>query len=229
MSSTKRRNTNAPLLVAGISLVVFLGSAYHFSRLPLCANTFTCTRPLEEQIDNQSAGMFLGQTVIPPKIDLLTESKDPTFTVLGDSTYEGEKHIYVDLSAQKLYAFQGGTPIMETLISSGLWGRTPIGNFNIQSKFRATRMAGGRGSDAYDLPNVPHTMFFYGDFGLHGAYWHNNFGHPMSHGCVNMRLIDARDLFNWADGPTASRSGTPVSVCDSFTSPDICIQQKPIK
>ncbi|MBI2268559.1 MAG: L,D-transpeptidase [Candidatus Blackburnbacteria bacterium] len=52
-------------------------------------------------------------------------------------------------------------------------------------------------------------MFFYNKdiaksrgFSLHGAYWHNNFGHPMSHGCVNMRIVDAQKLYNWIDPPT---------------------------
>jgi lipoprotein-anchoring transpeptidase ErfK/SrfK len=54
-----------------------------------------------------------------------------------------------------------------------------------------------RGPDYY-IPDVPNTMYFYGSYGLHGAYWHDNFGHPMSHGCVNMRLSDAAALFGWA-------------------------------
>ena len=58
----------------------------------------------------------------------------------------------------------------------------------------------------YDLPNVPHIMYFYNEntpkwkgYGIHGAYWHNNFGHPKSHGCVNLQLGDAELLFNWAE------------------------------
>jgi hypothetical protein len=70
-------------------------------------------------------------------------------------------------------------------------------------------MTGGEGADYYDLPNVPYVMFFGGGnvpdgsgFGLHGTYWHDNFGHPMSHGCVNMRTIDAEKLYDWVDPPT---------------------------
>ncbi len=70
-------------------------------------------------------------------------------------------------------------------------------------------MTGGEGEEYYDLPNVPYVMFFYNDdvdksegFSLHGAYWHNNFGHPMSHGCVNMRIVDAKALYDWVDPPT---------------------------
>jgi lipoprotein-anchoring transpeptidase ErfK/SrfK len=90
-------------------------------------------------------------------------------------------------------------------------------------------MAGGEGAAAYDLPNVPYVMYFYHDFGLHGAYWHDNFGHVMSHGCVNMRSVDAKVLFDWADGPTGNTLGTAVSVCDQITSAKQCIQNNPVQ
>ena len=90
-------------------------------------------------------------------------------------------------------------------------------------------MSGGSGTDYYNLPNVPHTMFYYNDFGLHGAYWHNNFGHTMSHGCVNMRPVDAKTLFEWADGPTKGVKGTAVSVCNEVTDAHKCIQENPVK
>ena len=61
-------------------------------------------------------------------------------------------------------------------------------------------MAGGSKAlgTYYYLPNVPCTMYFYKGYGLHGTYWHNNFGHPMSHGCVNMKTEEACTLFDWA-------------------------------
>jgi lipoprotein-anchoring transpeptidase ErfK/SrfK len=55
----------------------------------------------------------------------------------------------------------------------------------------------------YDLPNVQWVMYFYRDYSLHGAYWHNNFGQPMSHGCVNMRNEDAKWLYDWAPEGTS--------------------------
>lgn len=58
----------------------------------------------------------------------------------------------------------------------------------------------------YYLPDVPYVMYFYRGYGLHGTYWHNNFGVPMSHGCVNLRTEDAAWLFDWAS------VGTPVTV-----------------
>jgi hypothetical protein len=65
----------------------------------------------------------------------------------------------------------------------------------------------------YDLPNVPYTMFFYNDkvpmmagYSTHGAYWHNNFGHPMSHGCINMKISEAALLYYWADPALGDKS-----------------------
>lgn len=145
----------------------------------------------------------MGQTVIPPTIDL---AEKPDHKILGESTGTGEKHIYVDLTHQALTATQGDTVFLQAPVSTGKWFPTPDGDFTIWEKLRATRMSGGEGADAYDLPNVPWVMFFSGSgidagrgFSLHGAYWHDNFGHAMSHGCVNMRIIDAEKLFYWAD------------------------------
>ena len=74
-------------------------------------------------------------------------------------------------------------------------------------------MSGGSGADYYNLPNVPYVMFFSNNqvpasagFSLHGTYWHNNFGHRMSHGCVNMKTTDVAKLYEWADPPTAGNT-----------------------
>lgn len=103
--------------------------------------------------------------------------------------------IDVDLSSQRLTAYQGNTPVFSALISGGL-PRTPtvVGRFKVQTKLRSTRMRG----PGYDLPGVPYTMYFYKGYAIHGTYWHNNFGRPMSHGCVNMKTADASWLYNWA-------------------------------
>ena len=111
------------------------------------------------------------------------------------------KWIDVNLRAQRLTAYEGSKAVFSTLISGGRPGTpTVVGRFAIYTKLVSTRMSG----PGYDLPNVPYTMYFYRGYGIHGTYWHNNFGHPMSHGCVNMRTSDAAWLFNWA------RIGTPV-------------------
>lgn len=212
-----------------ICLVAFFTTDRILSEInkpPLCANSQSCKSDLSLKIENGAVGYFAGRTVIPPKIDGSEVESTP---VLGVSTEKGDKHIYVDLKKQTLYAYQGDELILKTLVSTGKWGRTPTGDFNIWQKLRATRMSGGSGSDYYNLPNVPYTMYFYGDFGLHGAYWHNNFGHTMSHGCVNMRQIDAKAVFEWADGPEKDSLGTPVSICDEITDDNKCIQKNPVK
>lgn len=209
-----------------VGSAVFVTGNYLLQRQALCANSKTCKTDLAESIDNNSLGMFAGRKVIPPKIAQALDSSK--LLVLSTNAVNEEKHIYVDLSTQKLYAYEGGKQFMSTYIASGRWDKTPVGNFHIWEKLRATRMAGGEGADAYDLPNVPNVMYFYNDFGLHGAYWHNNFGHTMSHGCVNMRLVDAKTLFEWAEGPSAQHLGTAVSICNQFKEPSNCIQDQPI-
>lgn len=156
------------------------------------------------KVENGEKGVWLGQEIMPPSIDLA--QAEPETQVLGESDPKAEKRIYVDLGTQTLKAYQGEELFLEAFVSTGKWGRTPTGEFTIWSMFESTHMSGGEGADYYNLPNVPYTMFFSGSgvaasrgFALHGAYWHNNFGHPMSHGCVNMRAVDAGKLFYWTD------------------------------
>lgn len=118
------------------------------------------------------------------------------------STSGEEKWIEISLSEQKLRAYEGDRLIYEFPISSGLsWTPTVTGEFRIWYKTRWTRMTGGsvEAGNYYDLPNVPFNMFFYRDYALHGAYWHNNFGHQMSHGCVNLPIPASEQLFYWTD------------------------------
>lgn len=228
--SARKRPVKLHFLVYFLSLfvgiVVFGGGKYFFKPQPPCANSLTCKSDLSVNIENGVIGTFQGRQVTPPKIDVAFDITKPS--VLGTNVPGSEKHIYVDLSSQTLYAYAGNTKIMEKLISSGRWNRTPVGNFHVWEKLRSTRMAGGEGAAAYDLPNVPYVMYFYNDFGIHGAYWHDNFGHTMSHGCVNMRQIDAEALYNWADSPADGHPGTAVSICDHFTPSNTCIQDHPI-
>jgi LysM repeat protein len=113
------------------------------------------------------------------------------------------KRFLIDLSDQMLYAYEDDVMVRSTLISSGRWPTpTVLGTFNIYLKYTTQRMRG----PGYDLPNVPYVMYFYQGYGLHGTYWHNNFGTPMSHGCVNMPTSEAEWAFNWAP------IGTPVTV-----------------
>jgi LysM repeat protein len=113
----------------------------------------------------------------------------------------GGRWIDINLSWQRLTAYEGNTPVFSTAISGGLPGTpTVVGTFAIQTKLVAQTMSG----PGYWLPNVPYVMYFYAAYAIHGAYWHNNFGHPMSHGCVNVSVPDSAWLFSWAS------VGTPV-------------------
>lgn len=108
----------------------------------------------------------------------------------------GYKRITVNLSTQTLTAWQGNTVVMNTLISSGTAATpTVTGSFRIGNKYPAQRMVG----PDYDIPNVPSVMYFWQGYAFHGAYWHNNFGTPMSHGCVHLTPGEAAYLYSWAD------------------------------
>ncbi len=188
------------LLVAVLALGFFI-IKFSIER-PVCANTESCEESLSLVVENGSVGIFNGREIIPPRVDLA--KVDSPKKVLGEMSLTGEKHIYVDLATQTLKAYQGDILYLETKVSTGKWGKTPTGEFTIWEKLKATKMSGGSGADYYYLPNVPFVMFFEGSgvsagrgFGLHGTYWHNNFGHPMSHGCVNLRTVDAEKLYYW--------------------------------
>jgi hypothetical protein len=107
--------------------------------------------------------------------------------------------IDVNLGQQLLTAYDGSTPIMHFVISSGTASTpTVTGQFRIWVKLSTTDMNG----PGYSLEDVPFTMYFYQGYGLHGTYWHDNFGTPMSHGCVNLRTPDASWLFDFASEGT---------------------------
>lgn len=115
----------------------------------------------------------------------------------------GEFWIEVDLSSQRLHAYQGQELLRSFIVSTGMKATpTVIGQFRVYVKYRSADMFG----PGYYLPNVPYVMYFYKGYGLHGTYWHSNFGHPMSHGCVNLKTEEAAWLFKRA------RVGTLVNV-----------------
>lgn len=116
--------------------------------------------------------------------------------VLGAGVPDGRRWVEVNVSDQTLTAWQGDVVVMHTQVSTGKPGwRTIPGTFNVYVKLPSTRMRG----PGYDTPNVPWTMYYHLGFAIHGAYWHNNFGTPVSHGCVNLRVDEAQLLFDWAE------------------------------
>lgn len=127
----------------------------------------------------------------------LNSGLNPTLNTpsIAEAPANGYRWIEVNLSNQTLTAWQGDTAVMHTYISSGTSATpTVTGRFRIGNKLTSQRMVG----PGYDLPGVPWVMYFYQAYAIHGAYWHSNFGTPMSHGCVNMTISDAQALYEWA-------------------------------
>ncbi len=111
---------------------------------------------------------------------------------------DDEKWFDVDLDAQVLVAYEGSRPVYATMVSTGRWGHaTPEIVTRIAHKLQVTTMSSNQ-SDVYSVADVPWTMFYDRDYALHAAYWHNGFGTPRSHGCVNLAPFDARLLFRWS-------------------------------
>lgn len=111
-----------------------------------------------------------------------------------------EKWVSVDLYEQVAIAYEGSRPVFATLVSSGLadWP-TNEGLFHVYVRYPRTIMSGAEGQpDFYYLEEVPWTMYFDGDIGLHGTYWHDGFGYRHSHGCVNLSITDSHWLYDWA-------------------------------
>jgi len=196
------------LSVFSLTSFILFPSKNQAGKDEVCANTISCVRDLSGKYDPAAKlGLFNDQKITVPR-ELAQAT--PGTKILGESSGE-EKHIYVDLTTQMLYAKEGNNVAFSFPISSGKWYPTPTGDFKIWVKLRYTRMSGGNPSlrTYYSLPNVPFTMFFYNNqitkargFGLHGAYWHDNFGHPMSHGCVNISPTNAEKLYNWVYPPS---------------------------
>jgi lipoprotein-anchoring transpeptidase ErfK/SrfK len=144
-------------------------------------------------------------------------------------TGEHERWIDVDRASQTLVAYEGHRPVLATLTSTGRElddkTRTPAGVHRVWMKLLASDMGHAERDDAeanYALEDVPYVQFFDNGIGLHGTYWHSDFGHPRSHGCVNLSLADAKWLFSFtnprlpaawtAAAPTIADAGTVVRV-----------------
>jgi lipoprotein-anchoring transpeptidase ErfK/SrfK len=143
--------------------------------------------------------LYVGQELTIPAAGQYTPTAaqaPPAPTTVG-------KSIVVSTGEQRIYAYENGQLVRSHLVSTGLPGTpTVLGDYKIYVKYTATDMSG----PDYYLPQVPYTMYFYEGYGIHGTYWHNSFGRPMSHGCVNLPTSEAEWFFNWAE------VGTPVRV-----------------
>ncbi|HEY4157545.1 MAG TPA: L,D-transpeptidase [Polyangiaceae bacterium] len=121
----------------------------------------------------------------------------------------GRSWLHVSILKQTLVAYEGETPVYATLVSTGADGMgdpatthsTARGVFLIHTKHVTATMDNDEVGDEFDLPDVPYVQYFTEGFALHAAYWHDAFGQPHSHGCVNLAPLDARWLFHWTDPP----------------------------
>lgn len=192
--------------VLASSLVVFSAIVYFAKKSEITEsanlNLGCSSSNLSGEIDTwDNVAFFEGYPIAIPEVALAQVKT----SVLGVARQE--RWIEIDLSEQKLKAWEGDKLFLESPVSTGLpWWPTPEGEFRIWIKLRATKMEGGEGKYYYYLPNVPFVMFFGNDripgwkgYGLHGTYWHNDFGTPRSHGCVNLPIDVAKQLYYWVD------------------------------
>lgn len=123
---------------------------------------------------------------------------------------KGEKWISVSINKQTLVLYEGEKPVYATLVSTGEAGledhesttATKRGIFRVHTKHISSTMASDEIGEEFELRDVPYVQYFAkGGFALHGAYWHDRFGTPKSHGCINLSPEDARRIFFWTDPP----------------------------
>jgi lipoprotein-anchoring transpeptidase ErfK/SrfK len=168
------------------------------SHTPTATATFT-PLPTATRTPSPSPTPTKTATPLPTDTPAPVANDDPDYVYSSDdipSVSKKERWIDVDLSSQTVTAYEGKEEVNSFLVSTGVSAHpTVTGRFHIYVKYRYTDMAG----PGYYLPDVPYTMYFHEGYGLHGTYWHHNFGTPMSHGCVNLRTEDAAWLFDWAE------------------------------
>lgn len=167
-----------------------------------------------------SEDLFAGLGVQPSDDDLANagQADDPWPQIIGDVMgTPGRRWVEVNLNEpEQLWAWQGQTQVMTSMVSTGLAPNlTAPGLFHVRWRFNSESMQGfvgatgevtgfgttppPGGGSAWSVPDVPNVMYFNtAAEALHGCYWHNNFGYPMSHGCVNLPLQVAAWMYGWA-------------------------------
>jgi L,D-transpeptidase-like protein len=127
---------------------------------------------------------------------------DDELTLLSPDVPEERKHIYVDTATQSVTVFEDDRAVLTARCSSGGKGtKTPLGDFQTFHKGPAIHMTNDGEAGAghgYDLPGVPWVSFFTSTgVSFHGTYWHNDYGKPRSHGCINLTPGDAKFIYRW--------------------------------
>lgn len=191
--------TDTPSIPPGITPTITLqgssgSSAPDPTDIPFFDPTSTPTTAGEPATATPEIAVGASPTPLP------TDTSEP-YPTPGQSidkvvtTASSGRWIDVDLTNQMVYAYEGNTIVNSFLVSTGLPNTpTVTGQYYIYIKLRQTDMYG----PGYYLPDVPFVMYFFEGYGFHGTYWHNNFGTPMSRGCVNMRIPEAEWLFDFA-------------------------------
>jgi hypothetical protein len=150
----------------------------------------TVVTPLEE------VGSFvrIGNDEWIARADLRVASRSAPPPGTGDS----ERWFDVDRDEQVLVAYEGQRAVYATLVSTGKYRHaTPLVITRIASKHQRATMTSD-GEDVYSVADVPWTMYYDGNYALHSSYWHDGFGGPRSHGCINLSVGDARMLYHWS-------------------------------
>ncbi|MCU0681404.1 MAG: L,D-transpeptidase [Polyangiaceae bacterium] len=141
---------------------------------------------------------------------------------------KGERWLDVNVTKQTLVAYEGTRPVFATLVSTGEAGlgdpettrSTKRGIFRVYAKYRTTTMDSDETGEEFELRDVPYVQYFHQGYALHAAYWHDRFGTPRSHGCINLTPADAKWLFGFTSPAVPAgwhearegRSGTVVFV-----------------
>ena len=148
------------------------------------------------QIDG---GAHPGAYIFSGLVSKIDQPAPPQNLVIPDKVAQDEYWVDVDLTKQILTLAKGNTPVFVTYVSTGKSNSpTPKGSFSVWYKTRSVRMnlAPPVVPKAYDLPNVPDTMFYFRSYAIHGTYWHDKFGTTQSSGCTNLTQGDAEYIFS---------------------------------
>jgi len=151
--------------------------------------------------------IFVGQSLrIPSGATGVTSAASPvpqgSAGATAPTAFGEAREIVVDLSEQRVYLYESGSLVRTMIASTGVAATPTVqGTFRIYLRYPSQTMYG----PGYYLPDVPHVQYFYQGYGFHGTYWHNNFGKPMSRGCVNLTIADAEWLYGWASIGTLVR------------------------
>lgn len=131
------------------------------------------------------------------------EPEPATPVETADDRYNPNEEFWmeIDLTAQHATVYSGSTVVIETLVSTGRAGwDTPEGTFYVNRKIRLHDMSGNAQGESWHVPDVPWSLYFTNNgHAIHGAYWHDNFGTELSHGCINLPLDIAEWIYDRAE------------------------------